>query len=84
VTGYAGPLDPDRALHRLRAALEHLDVVRPAELRAPVRDLLRAAIDSIERYRTTLGLHVVHELAIADVILTRADRPTLRPLLPKD
>lgn len=76
MSGVAGPSEPDAQLAKLRAALEQLDVIRPAALRAPVRDLLRAAIESITRYRTTLGLKVVHELEIAEVILTAHDRDT--------
>jgi hypothetical protein len=87
MSGVAGPSEPDaRAdLEKLRFALAKLDVVRPTELRIPLAHLLRAAIESIERYGSTLGLNVVHELELADVILAAAaarNPPVTRVTMP--
>lgn len=70
------PHDPRAVAVRLDAALGLTALISPPELRAPIGDLLRAAIELCERLaaadRSLLGQRVMHELALANALLGAA------------
>lgn len=70
--GYQG-WTPRRAVALLTLALRHVDaVVQPPEIRDPVTDILRAAVESCATKVSLLGLSIEHALSLAQGIVTAA------------
>lgn len=76
------PLNPRAVRALLVAALDHLDVVRPTALRAPIENILRAKIELCGRLaaadRSMLGRPVMYDIELAEALLDAADRREFR------
>jgi hypothetical protein len=64
---------PRSASLLLSGALAHLDVIQPAELRGPVRDILRAGIELCVGSRSLLGKPIQHTIELAQAVMNAAE-----------
>jgi hypothetical protein len=60
---------PRSASSLMSAALAHLDVIEPATLRGPVRDILRAGIEVCVTSRSLLGKPVQFTIDLAQAVV---------------
>jgi hypothetical protein len=73
---------PRSASALLSNALGHLDVIQPAALRGPVRNILRAGIEICMTSRSLLGLPIQHTIDLAQAVMDVAgDRDLPDPRL---
>lgn len=80
--------DPRAVAALLTAALDHLDVIQPPTLRAPLSDLLRAAIERCMRLRadgrSLLGRPIVYEIKLAEALIKAAESREIRYVGPRN
>lgn len=73
MSGRYGGWTPRRAVALLTLALRHVDaVVQPPEIRDPVADILRSAVELCTTKVSLLGLSVDHTLELAQGIVAAA------------
>jgi ABC-type cobalamin transport system ATPase subunit len=60
---------PRSAAVLLSGALAHLDVIQPAALREPVRDILRAGVEMCVTSRSLLGKPIQHTIRLAQAVM---------------